>query len=77
MECLTIKEAKKQAYLDSWTEKFGNALNTTKLGLDFEFFELRPVNFEAFAGLDSSKKTMWCWARLATHLQGILFVKFE
>lgn len=38
-----------------------------------ELFELRPVNFEAFAAMDSStdSQKIQCWARLAPHLQHI------
>ncbi|KAI6191195.1 hypothetical protein M3Y97_00201500 [Aphelenchoides bicaudatus] len=71
LDCLPIKEAQTHAFLDTWTKKWGSSLNTATLENESELFEIRPVNFESYCGLNSDFQKMQAWLRLAPHLQDI------
>lgn len=71
LDCLTVREAKARVYLDPWQDKVGSTLSSGLLGPDSELFEIRPLDFKAYAALDSSRKIVQCWVRLAPRLNHI------
>jgi hypothetical protein len=70
LNCRPIKEAYEQEYLDPWIKEWGSTLDTVRLGPDSELFEIRPVDFAAYSGMDPKAQITLAWLRLASHLQG-------